>query len=346
MKNLAAVMTDIRKFEFQEVPMPVIGQGEVGIAVKDIGICGSDMHFYDGAAMKIFPNSLPFILGHEIGGVVYEVGEGVTNLKVGDKVALEPGVSCGKCEMCQSGRYNLCKDVIFLATPPIKGAMQKYVSYPAYKTYKLPENLSTMEGAMLEPLSVGLHAANRGEVKLGDSVAILGGGCIGMMTLLAAKAQGASRIIVTDVVGSHLEKALELGATDVINSKDVDPVKAISDLTDGEGVDVVFETAGIPATAAQTSYIVKWGGTIVMVGNILPEVSYSFRNIYRKEAQIKGVFRYHSTYPTAIQAVSTGRIDVKSVVSNVYAFEDSHAAFVNSLEDKEHCIKNVIHIND
>ncbi len=346
MNNIAAVMTGIRKFEFQEIPMPKVGKGEVGITVKDIGICGSDMHFFNGDAMKIFPNSLPFILGHEIGGYIYEVGEDVSNFAVGDKVALEPGVPCCKCEMCQSGRYNLCKDVVFLATPPYNGGMQRYISYPAFKTYKLPDNLSTLEGAMMEPLSVGLHAVRRGEVKLGDSIAILGGGCIGMMTLLAAKAHGAARIIVTDVANSHLDKALELGATDVINSKDSDPVEMINQLTGGIGVDVVFETAGIPATAAQTSYIVKWGGTIVMVGNILPEVSYSFRNIYRKEAQIKGVFRYHSTYPIAIQAVSTGKINVKSIVTGVCDFMDSHAAFVNSLDNKDHCIKNVIHIND
>ncbi len=345
MNNLAAVMTDIRKFEFKEVPMPTVNAGEVGIAVKDVGICGSDIHFFNGDAQKIFPDALPFILGHECGGVVYEVGAGVEGLKAGDCVAIEPGVPCGKCEMCQTGRYNLCKKVRFMATPPHNGGLQKYISFPAHKTYKLPENMSTMEGALLEPLSVGIHAAARGGVRLGNSVAILGGGCIGMCTLLAAKACGAARIIVADIVNSHLDKALEMGATDVVNSKTDDAVARINALTGGEGADVVFETAGIAATAAQTGYVVRRGGTIVMVGNILGDVPFSFRNIYIKEAQIKGVFRYHSTYPTAIEAVSSGRIAIKQIVTGVYAFADAEQGFVQALDNKEQCLKNVIHID-
>lgn len=345
MNNVAAVMTDIRKFEFQEVPMPVVKQGEVGIAVKDVGICGSDMHFFNGDAQKIFPNALPFILGHECGGVVYEVGEGVEHLNVGDKVAIEPGVPCGKCDMCQTGRYNLCKKVRFMATPPYNGGLQRYISYPAHKVYQLPETMSTLEGALLEPLSVGLHAAARGEVGLGNSVAILGGGCIGMCTLLAAKAYGAARIIVADIAQSRLDKALSLGATDAVNSGTEDAVERINEITGGEGVDVVFETAGIAATAAQTSYVVKRGGTVVVVGNIFGEVPYSFRNIYIKEAQIKGVFRYHSTYPTAIEAVASGRIAVGQIVTGIYAFADVAEGFAQALDNKEQCLKNVIHID-
>ena len=147
MKNQAMVMTDVRKFELQDVPMPKVGADEVGIAVKRIGICGSDMGFFDGKAFSIFPDSLPFILGHEGAGVVYEVGENVKNLKVGDRVAMEPGVPCGKCEFCESGRYNLCPDVVFMATPPVNGCMRRYISHPAHKTYKLPDNMSFTEGA-------------------------------------------------------------------------------------------------------------------------------------------------------------------------------------------------------
>ncbi|NLW02546.1 MAG: NAD(P)-dependent alcohol dehydrogenase [Clostridiaceae bacterium] len=345
MKNVAAVMTDIRKFEFKEVPMPVVKEGEVGIAIKDVGICGSDLHFFNGDAQKIFPNALPFILGHECGGVIYEVGKGVEDLKEGDQVAIEPGVPCGRCEFCRSGRYNLCEKVRFMAVPPYNGGLQKYISYPAYMVYKLPEGMSTMEGALLEPLSVGLHAAARGEVTLGSSVAILGAGCIGMCTLLAAKAQGASRIIVTDIVDSHLERALELGATDAVNSRTEDVLARIKELTDRKGTDVVFETAGIAATAVQTGHIVKRGGTIVMVGNIFGDVPFSFRNIYVKEAQVRGVFRYHSTYPAAIEAVASGRIDIKRIVTGVYPFDDAEKAFNDALDNKEQCIKNVIRID-
>ena len=344
MRNIAAVMTDIRTFEYQERPMPVVAAGEVGIAVRDVGICGSDMHFFNGDAQKIFPNALPFILGHECGGVVYEVGAGVTDLKVGDRVAIEPGIPCGTCEFCRSGRYNLCRKVRFLATPPYSGGLQNYISYPAHMVYRLPEGMTMMEGALLEPLSVGLHAARRGEVELGSSITILGGGCIGLCTLLAAKAMGAGRCIVADIVDSHLDKALELGATDVVHSGRENAVEKIAELTNGEGTDVVFETAGIAATAAQTSYIVKRGGTIVMVGNVFGDVPFSFRNIYVKEAQVRGVFRYHSTYPMAIEAVMSGKIDIRKIVTGVFDFEHASEGFVQALDHKDQCNKNVIHI--
>lgn len=342
MKNQAMVMTDVRTFQLQDVPMPTVAPGEVGVQVMDVGICGSDMHFYEGHAFHIFPDSLPFVLGHECAGVVYEVGQGVTHLQVGDKVALEPGVPCGKCEFCEGGRYNLCPDVVFLATPPYEGALKRCISHPAHKAYRMPESMSTLEGALIEPLSVGIHAANRGEVKNGHSVAILGGGCIGLCTLLAAKAWGATRIIVSDLFDNRLQKAKELGATDVVNSQDTDAVQAILELTNGAGVDVVFETAGIPVTAAQTSHIVRRGGTIVLVGNVFDDVPFSFRNLYKKEAQVRSVFRYCNTYPMAIQAVASGRIDVKSIVSARFPFERSKEAFDLSVDDKLNCIKTVI----
>lgn len=346
MKNQAMVMTDIRKFELQDIPMPVIGGDEVGIRVTDVGICGSDAHFAEGHSFQVFPNSLPFVLGHEFAGEVYEVGANVTNFKAGDRVTVEPGLTCGTCEFCTSGRYNLCPDVEFLAVPPHEGVLKRYISYPAYRVFKLPDNVTNTEGALIEPLSVGIQAAKQGGVNIGSTVAILGSGCIGLCTLLAAKAFGAPRIIVTDLFDSRLERAKKLGATDVINSKDKDPVQAIGDLTGGKGADIVFETAGNPTTVAQTSFVVKRGGTIVMVGNTIPEVSYSFRNIYLKEAEIKSVFRYRNTYPLALQAVASGRIDVKSIVTDEFDFEDTQKAFDCAIDNKTKCLKTVIHISD
>ncbi|MCI8596898.1 MAG: NAD(P)-dependent alcohol dehydrogenase [Lachnospiraceae bacterium] len=346
MKNQAVVMTDTRVFEIQDVPMPEIGDDEVGIAVKDVSICGSDMHFFDGGAYSIFPKetALPFVLGHEVGGEVYAVGKNVKNVKIGDRVAVEPGVPCGKCDYCRSGRYNLCPDVVFLATPPVQGALKRYISYPAHSVYTIPDNMSTMEAALCEPLSVGLSAVRTGEVTVGSSVVILGGGCIGLCTLLAAKAYGATRIIVTDLFDFHLEKALELGATDVVNSKNEDAVAKIQELTGGKGVDVVFETAGSPYTAAQTSEIVGRGGTIIMVGNIMQETPFSFRNMYKKGATLKSIFRYCNTYPIAIQAIASGRIDVKKIVSAEFDFEHSQAAFEEATDNKVNCVKAVIHV--
>lgn len=346
MKNQAMVMTDVRKFELQDIPMPEVKPDEIGVKVRSISICGSDMGFFDGKAFSIFPDSLPFVLGHEVAGEVYEVGSNVTDFKVGDRVCLEPGVPDCTCEFCMTGRYNMCKNVKFLATPPYEGAMKRYISYPAFKAFKLADNMSFTAGALCEPLSVGLHAVRRGRVSVGKTVTILGGGAIGMCTLLAAKAYGASRIIVCDLFDSHLDKALELGATDVINSGNVDPIEKIKELTGGEGTDVVFETAGAPITASQTAYIVKTGGTIVMVGNILKEVPFSFRQLYRKEAEVRAVFRYTNTYPIAIQAISTGRIDVEKLVSSVFPFEKSEEAFIEAIDNKVNCVKAVITIDD
>lgn len=345
MKNQAVVMTDVRKFEIKDIEMPHIGDDEVGVEVKDIGICGSDMHFFAGEAFHIFPNSLPFVLGHECGGMVYATGKNVKHVTVGDRVALEPGVPCGKCEFCQSGRYNLCPNVVFLATPPYEGALKRYISYPAHMTFKLPDNMSTLEGALIEPLSVGIHAVQEGGVSVGKSVAILGGGCIGLCTMLAAKAWGATKVIMADLFDNRLNKALELGANDVVNSQNEDPIEKIMALTDNKGVDVVFETAGSSVTAAQTSSLVRRGGTIVIVGNIFKEVPFSFRNMYIKEAQLKAVFRYRNTYPVAIQAVSSGLIPVSKIVSDQFDFEHSQQAFEFAVDEKMKCIKAVISID-
>ena len=158
-----------------------------------------------------------FMLGHECAGTIVEVGKEVEKLKVGDRVALEPGITCGKCEFCKSGHYNLCPDVVFLATPPVQGCNEEFIAFPEDMCFKLPENVSTKEGALIEPLSVGFYAAEQGNVGTGDTVVILCSGCIGLVTLLACKAHGAGQIIVADLVQARLDKAMELGATAVIN---------------------------------------------------------------------------------------------------------------------------------
>ena len=199
----------------------------------------SYFHSGDCGAYKV-DLSEDFMLGHECAGTVVEVGAGVEDLKVGDRVALEPGITCGKCEACKSGHYNLCPDVVFLATPPVQGCNEEYIAFPADMCFKLPENVSTKEGALIEPLSVGFYAAEQGAVNTGDTVIILGAGCIGLVTLLACKAHGAGQIIVADLVDARLEKAMELGATAVVNSGKEDIFAKVQELTGGRGFDVVY----------------------------------------------------------------------------------------------------------
>ena len=236
MLQKSAVMRGTDNMVIKEIPVPQIKDKEVLVSLEYVGICGSDVHYYHNGCCGAYKVDLSedFMLGHECAGTIVEVGKDVENLKVGDRVALEPGITCGKCEFCKSGHYNLCPDVVFLATPPVQGCNEEYIAFPEDMCFKLPENVSTKEGALIEPLSVGFYAAEQGNVGTGDTVVILGSGCIGLVTLLACKAHGAGQIIVADLVQARLDKAMELGATAVINSGKEDALEKIKELVTDE----------------------------------------------------------------------------------------------------------------
>lgn len=343
----AAFMEGLDKMVIKEIPVPEVGTKEVLVSLEYVGICGSDVHYFHHGNCGAYKVDLSkdFMLGHECAGTVVKVGEGVTSLKEGDRVALEPGITCGKCEFCKTGRYNLCPDVVFLATPPVQGCYEEYIAFPEDMCFKLPENMSTKEGALIEPLSVGFHAANQGNVGTGDSVIILGAGCIGLVTLLACKAHGAGTVIVADLVDARLEKAKELGADYVINSGKVDVFAEIDKITEGKGADKVFETAGSPVTIAQTPFFVKRGGTITLVGLAAQEeINYNFAQIMDKEAEIKSVFRYRNIYPKAIASVASGAIDVKGIVTHEYDLDHIQEAFDEAVNNKTDLVKAVIKV--
>ena len=327
----------------KEIPVPKPSEKEVLVKIEYCGICGSDVHYYEYGRVADYVVEGDFILGHEVAGTVVEVGSQVKSLKVGDRVALEPGIGCGKCEQCKEGKYNLCKDVIFFATPPVQGALKDYVVHPEDMCFKLPDNVSTKEGALVEPLSVGLHACRQGGVTLGNSVVILGAGCIGLCTLLSAKAFGAAEIIVVDLVEKRLEFAKKMGATHVINGKEEDVIARVNELLRGKGADVVLETAGAPKTIYQTSLFAKPGGTVVLVGiAVQNDLQYNFGQVMSKELTIKSVFRYRNLYPTAIAAISSGTIDVNQIVTHEFNFEDTKLAFDTVIADAENVVKGVI----
>lgn len=346
-KQKAAYMHGTDKMIIKEIDVPEIKKDQVLVQLEYVGICSSDVHYYHSGRCGSYEVDLneDFMLGHECAGTVVEIGEDVTSLQVGDRVALEPGITCGTCEFCKAGKYNLCPDVVFLATPPVQGCYEEYIAFPENMCFKLPDNVSTKEGALIEPLSVGFHAANQGNVQVGDTVVILGGGCIGLVTLLSCKAHGAGKIILADIVDARLEKAKELGATHVINSKEVDVKEEIARLTEGRGVDIVFETAGSPVTIAQTPFLVCKGGTIVLVGiSAQEEINYNFAQIMDKEATIKSVFRYRNIYPKAIAAVASGAIDVNNIVTHEFDLEHIQEAFEEAVNNKTDLVKAVIKI--
>jgi len=329
--------------KIKEVAMPEPKDNELLVQIKHVGICGSDIHYYEHGRIGDFVVEKPIILGHECAGVVTKLGKGVTGFRIGDKVALEPGHTCGKCEFCLSGRYNLCPDVVFMATPPYDGAFCEYVAYPSHMAFKLPEGMDTIDGALIEPLAVGMHATNQGDAKLGQSAVVLGAGCIGLCTLLSLKAKGVSTVYVVDVMEKRLNKAKELGATNVINGMKDDAVKVIMELTDQKGVDMVYETAGNKITTAQTGALVKRGGTIVLVGMAPePTISFDFGTVMGKEATIKTVFRYRNIYPSAIAAVATGIIPIKGIVTDTFKLEDTAHAMEYSVKNKADIVKAII----
>jgi len=342
MTNKALFLTGIEKLEFLDVEVPKIEPCEVLVKMEAVGVCGSDLHYYSHGRIGDYIVEFPFVLGHECSGTIVEVGNKVTHLKVGDRVTLEPGVPCGNCELCFTGRYNLCSDVRFFATPPYHGCLMNYVSHPARFTFKLPDKVSTIEGALTEPLAIGINAALTGNVKLGDTVLIFGAGCIGLVSLLASKAYGATKIIVVDIIDKRLDVAKSMGAL-TLNAKKCDVLSEISNLTNGLGAQVVIDCAGTNATICQTVKAAKAGGNIILVGLASDAIDgLSIGHIIAKELVIKSIFRYKNLYPVALTALADGKIDISGILSNKYKFEDAPRAFSETQKNAQNIVKSVI----
>ena len=346
-KMKVAVMLGIGKIGFEERDIPKAKDDEVLVKLEYVGICGSDLHYYETGAIGDYVVKPPFVLGHEPGGTVVEVGKNVKHLKVGDRVALEPGKTCGHCEFCKTGRYNLCPDVVFFATPPVDGVFQEYVAHEADLCFKLPDNVSTLEGALIEPLAVGFHAAIQGDAHLGQRAVVMGAGCIGLVSMMALKARGVSEVYMVDIMEKRLEKALELGATGVINGAREDVLERVKELTDGAGMDLVIETAGTEITTRQAIHMAKKGSTIVLVGySKSGEMTLPMSLVLDKELTFKTVFRYRHIYPMAIDAVAAGKVNLKGIVTDVFELDEAQKAMDYSVNNKADIVKAVIHIAD
>ncbi len=340
-----AVMLGIGKMGFEEREIPVPKDNEVLVKLEYVGICGSDLHYYETGAIGDYVVEPPFVLGHEPGGTVVEVGRNVKHLKAGDRVALEPGKTCGHCEFCKTGNYNLCPDVVFFATPPVDGVFQEYVAHEADLCFKLPDNVSTMEGALIEPLAVGFHAAMQGGARAGQTAVVMGAGCIGLVTMMALKAMGVSRVYVVDIMEKRLEKALELGADGVIHAGQLDAVEELRKLTNGNGSDLVVETAGTQVTTVQAIHMAKKGAVIVLVGySKSGEMTLPMSLVLDKELTFKTVFRYRHIYPMAIEAVAAGKVNLKGIVTDVFGLDEVQKAMDYSVNNKADIVKAVIRI--
>ena len=344
-KMKTAVMLGIGEMGFEERDIPQVKDDEVLVKLEYVGICGSDLHYYETGAIGDYVVEPPFVLGHEPGGTVVEVGKNVTHLKAGDRVALEPGKTCGHCEFCKTGRYNLCPDVVFFATPPVDGVFQEYVAHEADLCFKLPNNVSTLEGALIEPLAVGFHAAIQGDAHLGQKAVVMGAGCIGLVSMMALKARGVSEVYVVDIMEKRLKKALELGADGVINGAEENVEQKIRQITDGRGVDLVIETAGTEITTRQAISIAKKGSNIVLVGySKSGEMTLPMSLVLDKELTFKTVFRYRHIYPMAIEAVAQGKVNLKGIVTDIFDLDDVQKAMDYSVNNKTDIVKVVIRV--
>ena len=324
----ALVLNSPLDLAVRDVPDPgAPGPGEVRVRVQSVGICGSDVHYYEHGRIGDFVLRAPMILGHEASGVVEEVGADVGSLTPGDVVAMEPGVPCGDCRECRTGRYNLCKDVRFWATPPYDGALAEHVIHPAALAFRLPDHMSTEEGALMEPLAVGVHASERGGVRPGSVVAVNGAGTIGCVTLLAALAYGASQVIVADVIPARLERARDLGAAAVVDARSESLAEAVMAATGGRGADVGVECSGHPDGAQTLVDASAPAGRVVLVGMGPQPTKIDTVAAMVKEVDLATVFRYANAYPTAIQLTAAGRVPVAQLVTDRFSFEESVRAF-------------------
>lgn len=305
-----------------------LGPRDVRIKLHTVGICGSDVHYYTHGRIGGFVVNEPMILGHEAAGTVTEVGADVTNLSVGDRVCMEPGIPDPTSKAARLGMYNIDPAVRFWATPPVHGILRPTCVHPADFTFKLPDNVSFAEGAMVEPLAVGVHAATKARIRPGDNAVVLGAGPIGLVTALSALAAGCARVFVTDIAPKKLEIAASLSqAITVVDATRESLVDVVKAATDGWGADVVFEATGSPKAAAQVFQPLAPGGCVVMIGGQPDPIQYDAGAAMVREARVENIFRYAHVFPRCVGMLASGAIDVKPLITRKFEFKESVRAF-------------------
>jgi D-xylulose reductase len=324
----ALVLEHQNKLSLRDIDIPLtVGPRDVKIRIRTVGVCGSDVHYFKHGAIGPYVVKQPMVLGHEASGTVTEAGSEVKHLAPGDRVCMEPGVPEFDSPATLRGLYNLDPAVSFWATPPIHGCLTPYVVHPAAFTYKLPDNVSFAEGAIVEPLSIGLQAATKAKMKPGDVAVVIGAGTIGAMTALAALAGGASRVIVADLQPEKLELLSRNPAITGVDVRQQDLARVVEAATGDWGADVVFEASGSIRAFDNVLELLCPGGCLVLVGMPAGKVPLDVVAIQAKEIRIESVFRYANIFPRAMALISSGQIDVRPFISRTFPFEQSIQAF-------------------
>jgi len=339
----AAVLHKAQDMRIEQRPVPKPQPNEALVRLRAIGVCGSDIHYYFAGALGKNRVQGPMLVGHECAGEVVEVGAEVEGLKPGDRVVVEPGLPCRVCHYCRTGRYNICKNMRFLGTPPVDGAFCEYLAWPADFLYPMPEGMTFEEGALIEPVAVGVYAVDQAGMRSADSAVVLGSAAIGLFTLQAAVAAGAGPVFATDLCDYRLDVARKLGAAAAFNPRREDVLARVKEATDGEGVDAVFEAAGAPETFLHTIDFARQGATVILIGICQEDVvPMNMGECRRKEVTLKSVRRYRHVFDKCIKLVAKGKIDVRSLITHRYALDDIVEAFETVKECRDEVIKAVI----
>jgi L-iditol 2-dehydrogenase len=324
----ALLLSEYSKLEVADLPEPTVAAGEVLVRVAACGICGSDVHGYDGSSGRRIP---PLVMGHEAAGTIAAIGDGVSAFAVGDRVTFDSTVYCGACEFCLAGTVNLCdnRQVVGVSTPEFRraGAFAEFVTVPERIVYKLPDELSFAEAAMLEAVAVALHAVAVSEIKTGETgdgetALVIGAGMIGLLTLQSAKALGCKRVIVADVDRTRLKLATEMGADEVILASGPDLVQDVLRLTGGRGVDLVLEAVGRDETVLASVDCVRKGGTVTLIGNITPTVTLPLQKVVSRQVRMQGSCASSGEYPMAMELMASGKIQVAPLITAVAPLAD------------------------
>ena len=322
----AALLHGARDIRIQTHPRPGLKPGMVLLRCRRVGICGSDLHYYEHGYCAAFVPDRPFVLGHEFTADVAEIGEGVDQVKVGQRVTVNPARSCGFCDECKGGRPNLCRKLIMLGSastkPPTDGALAEYVTVRADQCHLLPDGMDDGLGAMMEPFAVALHAAKRAGLVSGKRVMVAGGGTIGLLTAIAARAYGAAPVVVSDIVAERRTLAAQFGADHVLDPTAKDLNAQVRELT-GEGFDVIFEASGARLALRQAFDLIRPGGVIVQIGTLGTEdVPLPVNSIMNREIQFLGSMRYGNVFGEAIRLVESGRVNLQPLLSGVLPFAE------------------------
>ena len=300
------------------LPLPQLDADQVLVQVAAVGVCGSDVHYYEHGRIGPYVVDHPLILGHELSGRIAAVGSAVDPARIGQRVAVEPQRPCRKCRQCKAGRYNLCPDIEFYATPPIDGAFAEYVTIQSDFAYDIPDSVSDEAAALIEPLSVGLWACERAEIRPGSRVLIAGAGPIGIIAAQAARAFGATEIYISDIAEDRLAFALEHGATHALNAR--------TDSAEGLDVDAFIDASGAPQAVRSGIKAVAPAGRVILVGLGADDVELPVSYIQNREIWLSGVFRYTNTWPLAVQLLANGKVDLDVLVTGKFALSESEEA--------------------